>query len=77
MLVLMSISKQIKCAIKDSGLSLNELAKRCGVSHPILSRFLSADPDQHRDIRLERTADKLAAYFGLELKPGGRNKKTT
>jgi len=43
-------------------------------SQPILSRFLSHDPDQHRDIRLETTADKLCAYFGLELRPADKPK---
>jgi transcriptional regulator with XRE-family HTH domain len=65
----MSISDQIKAAIRGSGKTLTQIAAESGVSDPILSRFLSEDPDTHRDIRLERTADKLAAYFGLELRP--------
>jgi DNA transposition AAA+ family ATPase len=63
----MSISQQLKEAIKASGLSLAQLSREAGVHQPGLSRFLSDDPDQHRDIRMEATADKLCAYFGLAL----------
>ncbi|MBC7853997.1 MAG: helix-turn-helix transcriptional regulator [Pirellulaceae bacterium] len=63
------ISDQLKVAIRSSGLSLNQLAKNSGISRPVLSRFVESNPDSHRDIRLEATADKLAAYFGLELQP--------
>lgn len=77
------LSKQLKAAILASGKSLSEIAAATGVSHPIVSRFLSTDPDAHRDIRLEKTADKLAAYFGLELvavtaqaRRGARNRKS-
>lgn len=65
----MTISEQLKKAIKDSGLSLAQLSREAGVHQPGLSRFLSEDPEQHRDIRMEATADKLAAYFELGLQP--------
>jgi hypothetical protein len=61
------ISKQLKEAILSSGKTPYQISKDTGVAPPILSRFLSTNPDSHRDIRLEKTADKLAAYFGLEL----------
>src|SRR4029079_7636974 len=64
----MTISEQLKEAIRESGKAPNLIAKETGVANPILSRFLSADPDQHGDIRLESIADKLCAYFGLELR---------
>jgi len=64
-----SISQQIKEAIRESGKTVNQIAVESGVAQPILSRFLSDDDSQHRDIRLETTADKLAAYLGLELRP--------
>jgi predicted transcriptional regulator len=67
MLSAMPISEELKAKIRASGLTMGELSRGSGVAQPILSRFLSDDPDQHRDIRLERTADKLAAYFGLVL----------
>ena len=71
----MTISDQLKEAIRKSGKTPNLIAKETGVAQPILSRFLSDDPDQHRDIRLESTADKLCAYFGLELRAAGKPKE--
>lgn len=68
----MSISEQLKAAVRASGLSHGEIAKAAGIHQPGLSRFLSDDPDQHRDIRLERTADRLAEYLGLSLVGGGK-----
>jgi transcriptional regulator with XRE-family HTH domain len=63
----MPISSQLREAVKQSGLSLNQIAKATGVSHSILSTFLSGGPGRDRDVRLERTADKLAEFFGLAL----------
>jgi DNA transposition AAA+ family ATPase len=63
----MTISDQLRKAISECGLSMNQVAKRAGVPQPVLSHFLSSDRDAHRDIRLERTADKLAAFFGMKL----------
>jgi DNA transposition AAA+ family ATPase len=75
----MTISQQLRDAIKTSGLSLAQLSRDAGVHQPGLSRFLSDDPEQHRDIRMEATADKLAAFFGLELraaaKPAQKSKR--
>lgn len=68
----MALSDQLKQAILNSGLSLAELARKSGVPRPVLSRFLSEDRETHRDIRLERTADRLADFFGLELVPRGK-----
>jgi len=69
----MSISNQLKTQIRRSGLSMLQLAKNSGVSQPVLSRFIANPPAQHRDIRLEGTADKLAKYFELELVPSKRS----
>jgi hypothetical protein len=63
------ISDQLRKAITDSEKTVYQIAKETGIAHPILSRFLSTDSKSHRDIRLERTADKLATYFGLALAP--------
>ena len=65
----MAISEQLREAIRKSGLSVNQLSKESGVPRPVISRFMSDDPAIHRDIRLEATADRLAAYFGLTLTP--------
>jgi len=63
----MPISSQLREAIKQSGLSLNQIAKAAGVSQSTLTTFLTGGPGRDRDVRLERTADKLAEFFGLEL----------
>jgi transcriptional regulator with XRE-family HTH domain len=49
-------------AVKSSGLTLNELSHRSGVSKSQLSRFLRGATD----IGLE-SADKLCVLLGLEL----------
>jgi transcriptional regulator with XRE-family HTH domain len=64
----MSISAQLRETIEKSGLSLRQIARETGVTQPALSHFMSGDPDRN-DIRLVRTADKLAEFFGLELTP--------
>lgn len=64
----MSLSDQIKTAIRESGKSLGQISRDTGVSDSVLSRFVNDDPEQHRDIQLEVTADKLAEYFGLDVR---------
>ncbi|QDU27761.1 helix-turn-helix protein [Anatilimnocola aggregata] len=59
----MSLTDQLREAIRDCGTSVNALAKECGVAQPMLARFMNG-----QDLRLT-TADKLAAHFGLELRP--------
>ena len=56
------LQDSLKTAIRQTGEPLNRLAKKSGVSQPIIYRFVSGE----RDIRLE-TADKLAAALGLRL----------
>ena len=70
----MTTSDQLKDAIRKSGKTPKLIAMEAGVAPTILSRFLSDDPDQHRDIGLESTADKLCAYVGLELRPADKPK---
>ena len=57
---------QLRQAIRDSGLSLNEIGRRAGVSEGQLSRFLRGD----RTLTLPAAA-KVCLYFGLELCAGG------
>jgi len=57
-----SLSGALKKAIRESGMTLYEIAKKARVSRIILSRFLSGE----RDIRME-TADKLGDALGLRL----------
>jgi hypothetical protein len=61
------LSAQLKEAIREAGISISKLARETEISRPNLHRFLSDDPDQHRDIRLEATADRIADYLGLSL----------
>lgn len=56
------IAEQLRTAIKESGLSANQLAKATGVGQTTISGFLRG-----RDIGIEK-ASKIAAYLGLELK---------
>jgi plasmid maintenance system antidote protein VapI len=58
-----TISEVIRQAILDSGLPLQQIAERAGVERASLSRFVRGE----RSLRLDM-ADRLAAYFGLELK---------
>jgi plasmid maintenance system antidote protein VapI len=58
------LEKQIRAAIKESGLTIYRLAKDSGVPQPVLSRFLNAK----RGITLT-TASKLAEALELELVP--------
>ena len=46
-----------------TGTTMAEIAREAGVVQPVLHRFVKGE----RDLTL-RTADKLAAYFGMELK---------
>ena len=68
----MLVSAALRKAIKDSGLSAKKLAKLAGVSRSTLSRFMSDDPEMHRDIRLEITVDGLAKFLELELVPSAQ-----
>jgi len=61
------LSQQLKTAIESHGLPVYLIAEGSGVQPAALNRFLSDDPAKHRDIRLEITVEKLAAYFGMEF----------
>jgi len=52
----------IREAIRNSGLSITELSRRSGVSHPQISRFLSKE----RTMTLPAAA-KVCECLGLEL----------
>jgi plasmid maintenance system antidote protein VapI len=62
-----SISSQLRDAIKDSGQSANALARATGVPQPTITRFLNGAQMRTENI------DRLAEYFGLKL---CREKKT-
>jgi transcriptional regulator with XRE-family HTH domain len=58
------MTETLRRAIVASGIPLLQLAQRTGVQRMSLSRFLAGK----RSLRLD-LADKLAAFFGLELRP--------
>jgi DNA transposition AAA+ family ATPase len=58
----MAISEELREAIRESGMSANAIARAAGVPQAAVSTFLNG-----KDIRLEKTADKLASYFNLRL----------
>lgn len=62
--------EQLKAAIRDSGLSLNQISQRSGVGTPTLSRFMRGK----RTLTLY-VAERLCRTLGLDLvrrsKPDG------
>jgi plasmid maintenance system antidote protein VapI len=58
----MTMTDTLKAAVRKSGLSLYAIAASSGVKRPSLSKFMSGQ----QSLRLDM-ADKLAAYFKLEL----------
>ncbi len=63
------MTDQLKRAVADSGQTLYRVAKGSGVDYSALLRFVSGE----RGLTLE-SADKVAAYLGLELRPKRRRK---
>jgi hypothetical protein len=64
----MAISDNMRDAIRASGKSITSLAQECGISQPMLTRFMDG-----QDLRLAMV-DKLCSYFGLELRPADKPK---
>lgn len=62
------IGEALKQAIRESGRSVNSIAREAGIPQPSLHYFLRGE----RGLSLE-TAEKLAQLFGLEV----REKKRT
>jgi transcriptional regulator with XRE-family HTH domain len=58
-----TITDAIRQAIVESGLPLQQISEKTGVERASLSRFVRGE----RSLRLDMV-DKLAAYFGLELR---------
>jgi plasmid maintenance system antidote protein VapI len=59
---LADLEEQLRDALVQTGLSMNELARRSGVSQPILSRFVRGD----RSLTLP-VAARLCSMLGLRL----------
>lgn len=58
------LTDPLRQAVVESGLPLLRLAKESGVARGSLIRFACGESSLRLDC-----ADKLAVYFGLELKP--------
>jgi transcriptional regulator with XRE-family HTH domain len=61
------IDAALRQAVRASGLSLRALAVKAGVPAPALSRWLAG---RRRGVSLI-TADRLAVFLNLELRPRG------
>ncbi len=57
-----SLTDVLRRAIVESGMSYKSLSRETGVARASIQRFV----DGRQSIRLDM-ADRLAAYFGLEL----------
>jgi plasmid maintenance system antidote protein VapI len=62
-----SMTEVLRRAIAESGKALIALERETGIQRMSLSRFVAGK----RSLRLD-VADKLAAYFGLVLRPDQR-----
>jgi hypothetical protein len=67
---IMTVTEAIRRAIDSTDVSFNKIANQTGVHRSALSRFMS------RERGLDGSSlDKLAEYFGLELKPKAKKKE--
>jgi plasmid maintenance system antidote protein VapI len=63
-----TLAEQLKHAVAATGKSVSAVARESGVPQPVLHRFVTGE----RGLLLD-TADRLAAYLGLELRPATRD----
>jgi plasmid maintenance system antidote protein VapI len=59
-----TMAEQLRKAMQTSGKTVNAIAVKAGIPQPVLYRFVNGE----RDLTMS-TAQKLADYFGLELRP--------
>jgi plasmid maintenance system antidote protein VapI len=60
----LTMAETLRKAIQDSGETVAALARGAGIAQPVLHRFAKGE----RDLTLD-TAERLARYFNLELRP--------
>jgi plasmid maintenance system antidote protein VapI len=58
----MTLAKQLKTAVQESGKSVSCVARESGMAQAVLQRFIAGN----RDLRLD-TVERLADYFGWEF----------
>jgi cyanate lyase len=68
----MKLTTGLKRAMRESGRSYGALSRGTGLALPIITRFANGE----RSLKIE-SADKLAAYLGLELRPMTNKRKRT
>ena len=61
------MTEALRRAVKDSGESLYAICKATGLNEDALSRFMRGQQSMRLDL-----ADKLAGYFGIEVRPTPR-----
>lgn len=64
-----ALAEVLRQAIRGGGETVAAVARGAGIVQPVLYRFVKGE----RDLTL-RTADKLARYLGLELRPKARGR---
>jgi len=64
-----SMAEILRKAFEASGETVASVARGTGIAQPVLHRFVHGE----RDLTL-RTADKLMAYFNLEVRPRSKGK---
>jgi plasmid maintenance system antidote protein VapI len=60
----LTMAEILRRAVCASGQTVAAVSRGAGISQPVLHRFVKGE----RDLTL-RTADRLAGYLGLELRP--------
>jgi plasmid maintenance system antidote protein VapI len=65
-----TLTEVLRRAIADSGKALIALERETGIQRMSLSRFVAGKQSLRLDV-----ADKLAAHFGLALRPIGPKRK--
>ena len=60
-----TVAEILRQTIQDSGETVTAIARKAGVGQPVLYRFVTGE----RDTITLKTADKLLAYFDLEVRP--------
>ncbi len=69
----MQMTELLRQAVKEAleaGQSLREIARKSGLQHPPLLRFLRGD----QSLRLDK-AEMLADYLGIECRRTGKRKR--
>ena len=64
------MTEALRSALRERTESLRAIERATGVPHPSLIRFLAG-----KSLRLD-IADRLATYFGIDVRPPRRSERT-